>query len=132
MVILGDPAYPALPWLMKPYRVNLHTTPAQHNFNYQQSRALIVVENAFGRLKGRWRCLLKRLDMQVDKVAVAVGACVVLHNICETFGDYCLEDWEQVASEDDLINSAQDGRNTSRQAAASSIRDAIKNYLNTH
>ena len=93
----------------------------------------MVVENAFGRLKGRRRCLLKRLDMQVDKVAVAVGACVVLHNICETFGDYCLEDWEQVASEDDVINSAQDGRNTStRQADASSIRDAIKNYLNTH
>ena len=70
--------------------------------------------------------------MPFKKVAVAVGACVVLHNICETFGDYCLEDWEQVASEDDLINSAQDGRNTSRQAAASSIRDVIKNYLNTH
>ena len=92
----------------------------------------MVVENAFGRLKGRWRCLLKRLDMQVDKVAIAVGACVVLHNICEIFGDYCLEDWEQVASEDDVINSAPDGRNTSRQAAASSIRDAIKDYLNTH
>ena len=56
----------------------------------------MVMENAFRRLKGWWRCLLKRLGMQVDKVAVAVGACVVLHNICETFGHYCLEDWEQV------------------------------------
>ena len=73
----------------------------------------MVVENAFRRLKRRWRCLLKQLDMQVDKLAVAVGACIVPHNICETFGDYCLEDWEQVASEDDVINSAQDGRNTS-------------------
>ena len=59
----------------------------------------MVVENTFGRLKGWWRCLLKHLDMRVENAAVAVGACVVLHNICETFGDYCLEDWEQVASE---------------------------------
>ena len=110
---------------MIPYPVNPHTTAAQHNFNYGQSRARMVVENAFGRLKGRWRCLLKHLDVQVDKVAVAVGACVVLHNICETFGDYCFEDWV-------LSIQPQDGRNTSRQAAASSIRDAIKNYLNTH
>ena len=88
----------------------------------------MVVENAFGRLKGRWRCLLKRLDMQVDNAAVAVGACVVLHNICETFGDYCLEDWEQIVPEgDDFVN----GGNGSRQAA-SSIRDAIKNYLSIH
>ena len=41
--------------------------------------------------------------MQVDKVAVVGGACVVLHNICESFGDYCLEDWEQVASEGDSM-----------------------------
>ena len=44
----------------------------------------MVVENAFGRLKGRWRCLQKRIDVQVDNAVTALGACVVLHNICET------------------------------------------------
>ena len=85
LLILGGPAYPSLPWLMKPYAVNPHTTAEQQNFNYHHSRTRMVVENAFGRLKGRWRSLFKCLDMQVDNATTAVGACVVLHNTCEMF-----------------------------------------------
>ena len=51
----------------------------------------MVVENVFGRLKGRWRCLLKRLVYSLCKIPVAVAPCVTLHNICEEFGDHCLE-----------------------------------------
>ena len=86
LVILGDPAYPALPWLMKPYAENNSTTQQQHIFNYRQSRARMVIENAFGRLKGRWRCLLKRLDFKLENIQHVVAACVVLHNMCEMFG----------------------------------------------
>ena len=53
----------------------------------------MVVENAFGRLKGHWRCLMKRLDSQLENVSKIVATCVVLHNICETFGDSCLQEW---------------------------------------
>ena len=83
-MILGDPAYPGLPWLMKPYP---HTTAHQRHFNYRQSRARMVVENAFGRLKGRWRCLMKRLDVKLDNVANIVASCVVFHYMCEFYGD---------------------------------------------
>ena len=65
----------------------------------------MVVENAFRRLKGRWRCLLRRLDMQVDNATTEIGVCVVLHNICELFGDNYLEEWEQInLDEDDIVS----------------------------
>ena len=49
LLVLGDSAYPLLPWLMKPFMENPNTTPGQRNFNYRLSRARMVVENAFGR-----------------------------------------------------------------------------------
>ena len=53
------------------------------------------MENCFGRLKGRWRCLLKRLDFKLESVTSVVAACVTLHNICEKCGDHCLDEWTQ-------------------------------------
>jgi len=93
LFILGDPAYPAPPWLMKAYPVHDLMSRKQKHFNYRQSRARMVVENAFGRLKGRWRCLLKRNDCHVRNVVSITLPCVVLHNICEMFNDRCLSEW---------------------------------------
>ena len=62
--------------------------------------------------------------MQMDNATTAVGACIVPHNICELFGDYYLEEWEQINLDEDDIVSGQYG-SRSRQAA-STIRDAIK------
>ena len=57
------------------------------------SRARFVVENGFGRLKTRWRRLMKRNDMNVEFIAVIISACCVLHNICEIHGDEFDESW---------------------------------------
>ena len=47
-------------WLMKPFSDN-ELTASQKKFTYQLNH-VCVVENAFGRLKGRWRSLMKRID----------------------------------------------------------------------
>ena len=127
MVILEDPAYPALPWLMKPYQETVHTTAGQKTFNYRQSRARMVVENAFGRLKGRWRCLLKRLDFQLENVPHVVSSCVVLHNICETFGDCCLDEWTDSTSPHPLTTCASSSGGS--DTASAHIRNAIMQHL---
>lgn len=125
LVILGDPAYPLLTWLMKPYVYHSGMSRKENIYNYRHSRARMCVENAFGRLKGRWRCLLKRMDNSIDNVANIIATCVTLHNLCEVYGDECQAEW---LMEDPLPSSSLRGTTVQSQATttAKSIRDAIK------
>ena len=93
--VIGDHAYPLLEWVMKPYSDTGRLTRQQLNFNYHLSRARNVVENAYGRLKARWRCLLKWNGSSLQNVCVQIAACCTLHNICESFGEHFQEDWLQ-------------------------------------
>ncbi len=79
--ILGDSAYPLLPWLMVPYKDYGNLSHTQKRFNARHSGSRQVVENAFGLLKGRWR-QLRCLDMQIEFIPGFVSACCVVHNIC--------------------------------------------------
>ncbi|CAM5122941.1 unnamed protein product [Natator depressus] len=79
--ILGDPAYPLMHWLMKPYTGSLDSS--QELFSYRLSKCRMVVECAFGRLKARWRSLLTHLDLSETNIPTVITACCVLHNICE-------------------------------------------------
>uniref|UniRef100_A0A3Q3BHX7 DDE Tnp4 domain-containing protein n=1 Tax=Kryptolebias marmoratus TaxID=37003 RepID=A0A3Q3BHX7_KRYMA len=81
--ILGDSAYPLLDWLLKPFPDTGRLTSEQQFLNKKMCSAQVVVENAFGRLKGRRRCLLKRNDCDVELVKSMVLTCCALHNLCE-------------------------------------------------
>ncbi|KAH6923842.1 hypothetical protein HPB50_007788 [Hyalomma asiaticum] len=62
-------------------------------FNYHLSSARRVVENAFGRLKARFRILHKGLEADIDNVNRIIRACCILHNICEELSDHCDVTW---------------------------------------
>ncbi|XP_077772708.1 uncharacterized protein LOC114607153 isoform X7 [Podarcis muralis] len=92
-VLLGGPACPLRPWLMKPYP-EAPEGPRQR-FNLLLGKCRMAVSYAFERLKGRWRCLLKRLDVAEKNVPLVIVACCILHNICESRNEAMQEGWEE-------------------------------------
>ena len=85
-LVLGDSAFPFKPWIMKPF-ISAVLTPMQSNFNYRLSRARMVVECAYGQLKGRWRILLRKCESTPVELRSACLACIVVHNICIARGE---------------------------------------------
>ena len=116
---------------MKPYAHNTCLTRAQKSYNYRLSRARIVVENAFGRLKARWRRLLKPNDMLIENVPNLVAACCVLHNICEIHGEAFDNDWleEALAAQQQQPNIATHDEDT--LSAPDIIRETLVQYFST-
>ena len=79
---LGDPAYPLLPRVMKEFPGGGNTVKEQF-FGYRLSSARMVIECAFGRLKGRCGTLRRGMDINIDDLPHVIYACFVLHNFCE-------------------------------------------------
>lgn len=91
--LVGDAAFPLKPWLMKGYSPEDQLSAEQRCFTHSLSSACSVVDTSFMRLKGRWRCLVKKNDIDASNMSKVVVACCVLHNICEERGDSFLPEW---------------------------------------
>ncbi|XP_025161498.1 putative nuclease HARBI1 [Harpegnathos saltator] len=79
--LLGNSAYPCLKQLIVPYRDNGHLTRAQRTFNQKLSSCRVIIENAFGCLKQRFRQLYHFKLRDIPQMTCVIHACCVLHNI---------------------------------------------------
>ncbi|CAH1253084.1 HARBI1 [Branchiostoma lanceolatum] len=78
--LIGDDAFPLRTFLLKPYSKR-YLEVEERVFNYRLSRARRVVENAFGVLALRYRCLLTTLAVGTETATDIIEACLTLHNI---------------------------------------------------
>ncbi|KAI4380283.1 hypothetical protein MLD38_006490 [Melastoma candidum] len=124
--IVGNSGYPLLDWLLVPY-TQQHLTWTQHAFNEKIGEVQGVTRDAFARLKGRWSCLQKRTEVKLQDLPVVLGACCVLHNICEMRGEAMDEELKFELMDDEMIPEV-----ALRSASSMKARDSIAHNLLHH
>ena len=69
------------------------------------------------------------MDFALENVPNVVAACVILHNLCEMYGDHFQSEWE--LSEDCEVE-VDASHATSRSQTASVIRNALAQYVSNN
>ena len=115
---------------MKPFP-NVGLNNSQKHFNKCLSSARVTVERAFGFLKGRWRCLMKRLDNDIENVAETILAGFVLHNLKQIRGEAYV-DYDNML--DEIIQeerAARHGRQLANQICDGNelLRNTLANFI---
>ena len=124
--LLGDCAYGPRRWLVPPYKDTGNLTQNQHKYNHLLSSTRMVVENAFGLLKTRFRRIMHFTEhLKIEQVINITIACCVLHNLCEDQQDY----WDldiNYSEDDDLTGETSDSNIISIRA-----HDRLATILNS-
>ncbi|XP_057540033.1 protein ANTAGONIST OF LIKE HETEROCHROMATIN PROTEIN 1-like [Amaranthus tricolor] len=124
--IVGGSSYPLMDWTLVPY--NQHNlTWTQHAFNEKIGEIQSVSKDAFARLKGRWRCLQKRTEVKLQELPVVLGACCVLHNLCEMRGEGMEPDSNFELFDDEMVSE-----NPLQSISSMKARDSIAHNLLHH
>ena len=82
LLLISNGAHQATSCQLKPYPFTIRLNNTEKKINKKLSSAQVTVEGAIALLKGRWRCLLKRLNNRLNNVSFIIIASCVLHNIC--------------------------------------------------
>ncbi|KAL3532648.1 hypothetical protein ACH5RR_006169 [Cinchona calisaya] len=124
--IVGNSGYPLMDWVLVPYTKS-NLTWTQHALNEKVGVVHSVAKEAFMRLKARWRCLQKRTEVKLQDLPVVLGACCVLHNICEMRGEEMSPELRFELFDDEVV-----AENTVRSMNALQARDRIAHKLLHH
>ncbi|KAK4372897.1 hypothetical protein RND71_008281 [Anisodus tanguticus] len=124
--IVGSSGYPLMDWVLVPY-TQQHLTWTQHAFNEKIGEVQRIGKEAFVRLKRRWSCLQKRTEVKLQDLPVVLGACCVLHNICEMRNEEMDPELNFELVDDEMVPEIQ-----LRSTNARLARDAIAHNLLHH
>jgi hypothetical protein len=113
-------------WVLVPY-TQQHLTWTQHAFNEKIGEIQSIAKESFARLKGRWGCLQKRTEVKLQDLPVVLGACCVLHNICELRNEHL-----DLGLEFELVDDEMVPEFGVRSPNAAKARDAIAHNLLHH
>lgn len=124
LYVVADSAYPLLRFCMKKFQRGILQPDSQYApFDYAVQTARVVVENAFSRFKGRWRCM-ELLDMSCVYACDAISACATLHNYVELFDPSAPITVGTVPEHADTNDVADDS-----DTAGHAVRNALFQYM---
>ena len=98
----------------------------QTYYNLKHSQTRISVEQAFGKLKSRFRCLINPIITSLEIAILIIITSCILHNICEERQENILDDNEYF--EDQNRFQTLSNNNTTNEVT-NSVRDNLANYL---
>ncbi|KAL2338938.1 hypothetical protein Fmac_013384 [Flemingia macrophylla] len=124
--VVGNSGHPLMEGVLVPY-THQNLTWTQHAFNEKVGEIQGVAKEAFARLKGRWSCLQKRTEVKLEDLPALLGACCVLHNICEMMNEEMDPTWKYDIFDDQMV-----AENGIRSNSAVQARDHIAHYLLHH
>ncbi|XP_024523192.1 uncharacterized protein LOC112343642 isoform X1 [Selaginella moellendorffii] len=84
--LVGDKGYQLQQHLMIPH-TTLNPTPSKAAFNLHHHLAWIVIEQAFGLLKMKFRCLDQKQRIQPKYLPNIIKSCCILHNFLIDVGE---------------------------------------------
>ena len=118
---------------MKPYP-GCNLPEAEKKFNNRLSRARMTIEQAFGRLKSRWKLLDAPSTNNINTINNYIVAGFILHNLVESMdmNSNCHNDEIQIDIDDEypqIISESDIYDDIGVSPKALLIRDTIKNSL---
>lgn len=131
-VILGDEAFPLLPYLMRPFpRSALEENDENSIFNYRLSRARMIVECSYGAIYSKFNLLGKAIETKVENAVHIVKAITLLHNIIKDLEVVAVETTQKAINPTSSATRKGTAQNATSKMAAG-VRKKFAKYFKEH